>query len=68
MIMSNIIYQIGLNNIIRIVCDGICTIKEFNIFEFNKNNYYQLIEDKKGKYQIGNINEKMIKIENDLKK
>jgi hypothetical protein len=61
MIMANIIYQIGLNNIKRVCCDGIASIKEFNIFEFNKNNYYQLVLDKKGRYEIGNINEKLTK-------
>jgi hypothetical protein len=61
MIMANIIYQIGLNNVKRVCCDGIASIKEFNIFEFNKNNYYQLVLDKKGRYEIGNINEKLTK-------
>jgi hypothetical protein len=62
MIMADIAYKIGLKNIKRICCDGICTVKEFDIFTFNKNNYYQLVLDKQGTYEIKNINEKITKI------
>jgi hypothetical protein len=62
MVIGEIIYQIGLKNVKRVCCDGVASSCEFNIFQFNKNNYYQLVLDKQGKYKVGNINEKMTKI------
>jgi hypothetical protein len=55
--IAELAYKMGLENIKRICCDGICTTKEFDFEKENKNNHYKLVLDKKGLYELDTINQ-----------